>query len=198
MLGLTRRSETQWSQLPPDQLAPLQGLLGRQSERLASVVEQLLLVSSIEDGTLRSARTSTDAGALLRTVARESGLDEDTSTPAADDESSCTVELEPVGVRRILSILVDNARRHGAEPIQLRSRREADHVALDVVDHGPGIDPSFLSTMFERFTRNSTAGKPGVGLGLAIAHELATSLDAHIGYRRDGGQTVFTLRLPRR
>lgn len=106
-------------------------------------------------------------------------------------------------LRRLLSILIDNAVRYtpvgGAIYISLA--RQADNsVRLSVQDNGVGIPAQHLSKIFDRFyradaVRNRNSG--GSGLGLAIAKWIATLHSAEISVisaPNDG--STFTVRFP--
>ncbi|MGP4098983.1 ATP-binding protein, partial [Nonomuraea sp. KM90] len=73
--------------------------------------------------------------------------------------------------------------------------------ALEVRDHGPGLDEAVLPHVFDRFYKANAARarSEGSGLGLAIARENARLHrgDLTVTNAPDGG-AVFTLRLPRR
>jgi two-component system sensor histidine kinase MprB len=114
-----------------------------------------------------------------------------------------TVELEPCLVRgvparleRAVSNLLDNAAKWSPPngPIEV-SLRDAE---LSVRDHGPGIAPSDLPHVFDRFYRAPTArGLPGSGLGLAIVRQVAESHGGEVSaHAADGGGTRLRLRLP--
>lgn len=82
---------------------------------------------------------------------------------------------ESVGLKRVLSNLVVNARRYGDGWIEVSSGQSADNklVWFAVEDNGPGIDPKQLKNLFEPFTRGDTArGSEGTGLGLAIVKRI--------------------------
>jgi len=67
---------------------------------------------------------------------------------------------------------------------------------LDVVDHGPGVDPAVRGRLFGRFRAGPDA--EGVGLGLAFVRSVATSHGGSIACTdTPGGGATFTLRLPR-
>jgi heavy metal sensor kinase len=106
-------------------------------------------------------------------------------------------------LRRLLSILIDNAVRYtpvgGAIYISLA--RQADNsVRLSVQDNGVGIPAQHLSKIFDRFyradaVRNRNSG--GSGLGLAIAKWITTLHSAEISVMsapNDG--STFTVRFP--
>ncbi len=85
-----------------------------------------------------------------------------------------TLSLRPLAVKRLLANLVDNAFYYGAEPVAVQTWRLPDGVRLSVLDHGPGLPPEHLESLFQPFTRldQARAGK-GSGLGLAIARRIA-------------------------
>ena len=107
--------------------------------------------------------------------------------------------VKPAALRRILSNFTDNALKFaGAAEISL-SRTAEGGLVIAVLDRGPGIPAESLEAAMKPFVRlqHSTAGEiPGVGLGLAIAQQLAHEMNASILLQnRDGGglsaQVVF-------
>jgi two-component system sensor histidine kinase MprB len=112
-------------------------------------------------------------------------------------------ELEPAVVagradqlRRAIRNLLDNAAKFGPADGPVDVRLAAGE--LSVRDHGPGIAPTDLPQIFERFYRAPSArGTPGSGLGLAIARQVAAGHGAAIWAEvPPGGGTVLRLRLP--
>jgi two-component system sensor histidine kinase MprB len=106
------------------------------------------------------------------------------------------VEGTPERLERAVANLLDNAAKFsppgGLVEVALRDGE------LSVRDHGPGIDPTDLPHVFDRFYRSAAArAVPGSGLGLAIVRQTA---EAHRGgvsaEPAVGGGTVFRLRLP--
>ncbi|MFD2351061.1 sensor histidine kinase [Nonomuraea ferruginea] len=110
-----------------------------------------------------------------------------------------TARLDPRRVDVILANLVGNALRHGEPPVSVRLSADPRWVALEVRDHGPGLDEAVLPHVFDRFYKASAARarSEGSGLGLAIARENARLHrgDLTVVNAPDGG-AVFTLRLP--
>ena len=115
----------------------------------------------------------------------------------------CLAEIDAIRVERIVRNLLANAIEHGeGRPIDVRVAASSDAVAVGVLDHGSGIDPSELAMVFNRFWRADPArarSTGGTGLGLAIAQE-----DAHLhgGWLQAWGEpgigANFRLTLPRR
>lgn len=86
------------------------------------------------------------------------------------------VPVRPQALRRALDNLVENAWRHGAAPVVLRTGADATQVWLEVQDQGPGITAEEIDRMRQPFARGggtARAGAPGAGLGLAIAERVA-------------------------
>ena len=85
-------------------------------------------------------------------------------------------------------------------PVSLRIAREGGDVALSVADQGRGIAPADLPRIFEPFFRGEASGrrgKPGVGLGLAVARRIAVAFGGTLDAQSQPGQgSRFTLRLP--
>jgi signal transduction histidine kinase len=98
---------------------------------------------------------------------------------------------------RAIRNLLENAEIHGRPPVRVEVRRHDREVVMTVADHGPGVPQESREEVFERFvTLDSARGGPGVGLGLAIAREVATryggTLDLDPAYR-DGAKFRLTL-----
>jgi signal transduction histidine kinase len=109
-------------------------------------------------------------------------------------------------VEQILFNLVDNACKYGCDRdpkrIELAAEIDDGHLTIRVRDYGRGIDPAVAKRIFEPFDRGSIEPGlmiPGVGLGLALCRELATSIGAtlHLESPPDAGPgACFVLRVP--
>ena len=114
----------------------------------------------------------------------------------AGDEVIC--RGDPQALERILSNLVDNARRYGgdAAPV-LRLRGHGPSAQISVLDRGPGIPESEHERVFEPFYRlegSRSQETGGSGLGLAIARQLAAANGWTLSIRRrEGGGTEAQL-----
>jgi len=88
-------------------------------------------------------------------------------------------------LRRLLRNLLENARRHGAPPTQVRVAQEAGNATITVWDNGPGVPQAEFENVFRPFYRPSDArDRAGTGLGLALVRQIA---------RRHGGDARCTL-----
>ena len=96
------------------------------------------------------------------------------------------VRFDPTHLQQIITNLSDNALRHsqdfaGNPKVELQGGLSLDmnRPYLDVIDHGPGIDPETAEHIFEPFFTTSTGGS---GLGLYISRELAECNQANLNY----------------
>ncbi|WP_050995482.1 ATP-binding protein [Limnohabitans sp. Rim28] len=89
------------------------------------------------------------------------------------------VHAEPVELERVLSNLLENARRYGQSPIdgitrvEIMARLQDGWVSLSVCDQGPGVPEEALKKLTQPFFRGDTArtDATGSGLGLAIVEK---------------------------
>jgi len=89
------------------------------------------------------------------------------------DLAAKTASLDAESLRRILTILLDNA--FAFTPAGKSVHLETSAHTVIVQDQGCGITPDIQARIFERFftTTNPLTGRRGTGLGLAIARSLA-------------------------
>ncbi|MEA2220615.1 MAG: hypothetical protein QOJ35_3241 [Solirubrobacteraceae bacterium] len=121
-----------------------------------------------------------------------------------------STELEPPGalhvgvdaeiVERIVTPLLDNAARMARDRVVLRARQANGHVAIEVLDDGPGVPAEEREAVFEPGRSSPQAGAAGgAGLGLALARRLARAAGGDVSAEEPepgsaGGR--FQVRLP--
>jgi signal transduction histidine kinase len=159
------------------------------TDRLERTIDDLLALArdaqphgGVAVGTLL-ADVETDWHGLLAEQGRVLRID------VRPDVADCLVSA-PV-LRQIMTVLLDNALRHGRGAIQVTARDVANAVAIDVTDEGPGITTD-LDPFRPRTTRTT-----GHGIGLALARRLAEGEGGRLRLARPTPPT-FTLLLPTR
>ncbi|HKB27904.1 MAG TPA: HAMP domain-containing sensor histidine kinase [Candidatus Limnocylindrales bacterium] len=148
---------------------------------LARLIEDLRTLSLAEAGTLALHREPTDVRVLIADVAesfqvRATGVG---ATLAVDVPAGLPIpEIDPLRIREVVSNLVDNALRYAPSggTVRIAARTANQVLEIAVSDDGPGIPPTLLPTIFERFGKSSESR--GSGLGLAIAKAI---VEAHGG-----------------
>ncbi|KAB2892356.1 MAG: hypothetical protein F9K40_18725, partial [Kofleriaceae bacterium] len=106
------------------------------------------------------------------------------------------VAVDPQRLRQVLWNLLDNAAKASPEgaTIELRTRRDGERAAIDIVDHGAGIAAADLARIFEPFF---TTRPDGTGLGLAICQKVVRGHGGDIVVRsRPTEGSTFTIVLP--
>jgi PAS domain S-box-containing protein len=166
------------------QLASACGVVGRATERLTRLVDDLVDFARLERGRVPLDRSPHDAEALVRDavsvaapLAAEAGVTLSTDVAA---------ELAPISCDRhrilqVLANLVGNALKVTPRGGVVRVSTDAGcpkGTRFTVADSGPGIPSEDLPHVFQRYWRGKSATYEGSGLGLAIAK---TVVDAHGG-----------------
>ncbi len=179
-------------------------------DRLARLVDDLLLLARADAGQVAPAMERCDVAALAREVAQELGVlaEEKQVTLRLDAASPAPVRGNATLLRQALQNLVDNAIRHGPAGSEVRVAVARDNgcVTAEVADRGPGIPLEHRERIFERFYRVDEArsrAHGSAGLGLAITRWI---VDAHRGAidvvatrpeaDGEGAGATFRLRLP--
>jgi signal transduction histidine kinase len=180
--------------------------IGRETQRLARLVNNVLDFSRLEQGRKKYQCTQTDLVAVVAQLLdahnpriAEAGLVLLRELPV----ELVSVNTDRDAVEQILINLLDNACKYaasGGEVTVFLGRRASGSVELRVCDRGSGVPPAHRERIFEKFHRvddTLTAEKGGAGLGLSIARQLARGLGGELSYvARTGGGAEFVLYLP--
>jgi two-component system, OmpR family, sensor kinase len=135
---------------------------------LDALIDEILTGSSLEQIGFAQAPVSTD----LALLTHEECLRVDAHLTA----EAITASVHPVLYRRMVRNLLENAAKYGmGHPIVVNLRATNGGVELTVLDQGIGVPPTEAERIFEPFYRRKGASEVsgGVGLGLALAREIA-------------------------
>ena len=181
--GIAATLHVRGDDLRPEQLRDLCATLYAQTERLRTLVEQLLDLSRLEAGAIRvhpePLRIRHRIEELVLVLAAKRAQEVVIAIEPDVEET-----VDPLVFDRVVSNLITNALRYGAAPITIDAEQRDRHFRVGVEDRGRGVDPEFAPRLFERFTRSEAAasGVQGSGLGLSIARSYAHAHGGEIFY----------------
>jgi signal transduction histidine kinase len=162
-------------------------------DRLAAVVEDLILLARADDGAVLDRPESVECSELAATTLRRFTTVAATRKVRLVTHGSARVLGDPPAIERALANLVDNALRHTPDggTIEILVQPRNGGGAFVVRDTGTGVDPGMLETLFDRFTR-SKSHPGGAGLGLSIVAAVAASHGGGISARNlpEGGLEI--------
>lgn len=169
---------------------------------LTALVDDLLLLARTDSGAveiehvpLDLADVAAEAAGILSPLAQQRGVQ------VVVDPRPAEIEGDPLRLRQLVTILVDNAVGHtpAGGTVLVRVRVEAPCAVLEVLDEGSGIREADLDKVFERFWRADDAPAGGTGLGLSIARWIVERHGGTIlASNRPEGGARFEARLPAR
>jgi signal transduction histidine kinase len=176
--------------IEPRQRAQMLRRIQTATDRLESLIDELLTVTQFEAGALEPQPHEIDVRELLQDV-RSRAVEPELVTVRCPEGLALTVD--PRLLRHALTLLLDNALKYAGDA-ELRAGVDDDgRVLVEVTDHGPGVPPELAERVFERFMRGDHTG-PGMGLGLPLVRTLAIGLMAGVTLHAvPGGGACFRL-----
>jgi signal transduction histidine kinase len=109
-----------------------------------------------------------------------------------------SVQVDSLGVQRVVSNLVENALKYG-HSAHVRMFTEGDEAVTEITDQGPGLPDEELERVFLPFYRaapSRTLDKGGIGLGLAVSRSIARAHGGDVRLYGGAQGLVAQLRLP--
>jgi two-component system phosphate regulon sensor histidine kinase PhoR len=190
--------------LPAQTQDDLLEMIAEQSNRLANLVEEILVAGQLDSGSLRVVADTFDPEEVVRgvvTVARSRVGDETTIEVAAPSVLP-QVHGDGERTRQVLLNLLDNAIKYSPSGgrIEVRLAAVGDQLRFTVQDQGLGIPVGEQDRIFDKFYRldpDQRRGIGGTGLGLYICRELVRSMHGRIWVESGAGKgTTFAFELP--
>ena len=171
-----------------------------ENERMGDLVKQLLDLSKAESTetpieTVDFSRIITGEVLAFESVAFDQG-----KMIQSDIDEDIRVVGNQVQLTQLISILLDNAVRHGTgSEIELSLKRQGHSAVFNIANDGDEIPPEKLEHLFDRFyrvdeARNSEAHH--YGLGLSIAKAVAEKHGGSIAVSSRNGKVGFTVSIP--
>ncbi|MGW7083575.1 ATP-binding protein [Streptomyces sp. NPDC054871] len=165
---------------------------------LRTLTEDLLEVARLDAEMERPDLATHPLRRLTEGIVQRSGCPVRFAETSNSDDTSETgddtlVRTDARRLERIIANLVANARRHGADPVDVRVAGPV----VTVSDHGPGFPEHLLKDGPRRFQTGARERGQGTGLGLTIAFGQAQAIGARVELRNaEGGGAVAAVHLP--
>jgi two-component system, OmpR family, sensor kinase len=184
----------------PEETREYLTIMRRSADRLRALIENLLLVSRIEQAGPMGNVSSLDLAALTAEILQEhrDGTRRlDLERPAGP----VIVRMDRMHARTVVANLLSNASKFSppGTPVVVAVAEREGLAELSVADRGPGVEPGEGERVFERFYRGQSSAGPttGSGLGLYIVRRLCEAVGGTVqldpAYR---GGSRFVVRLP--
>lgn len=181
------------------------GGIGEAGQRLLSLVDDILDLSTLEAGYLELHKSDIDVPAMLRSLAdltQEWARKEKVEIRLDVFDIAHKLHADERRIKQILLNLLRNAIHYTPEGghITLAAREDGEALALSVSDTGHGIPSADRARIFEPFMRGQSqvGGNRGAGLGLSLVKNIAELHDGTVAVETEEGKgSTFTVRLPR-
>jgi PAS domain S-box-containing protein len=189
----------------PLQLKAMCDIAYRNTERLVTLINDILDIDKIESGRVPFHLRPVELMALVQEAI-------ETNRPYAERFGvqlvleqalpGAKAQADPDRLIQVLANLLSNAAKFSppGERVLVRIARAEGYVGVSVTDRGPGIPEGFRDRIFQKFAQADTSdarAKGGTGLGLSISKAIIERLGGHIGFETESGKgTSFYFKLP--
>lgn len=144
--------------------------------RLLGITGELIKISQVESGSIQMNMAATEVMPIIDYAMhanRVAAEHKQISFALQKEEGTDRVLGDGEKTAWVLTNLLSNAIRYSHEnsTIAIAVRREANKLKFSVTDSGQGIEPRYLTKIFQRYFRVPGSRKEGTGLGLSISKE---------------------------
>lgn len=177
-------------EVPDDVRAGMEADLDEMEQMISSVL------AFIRDASEPGVREKLELSSLVEDVVEDAAFVGKKAVLQHSEQAA--VEIDAIGIRRLLANLVENAVKYG-EQAEVRLFTERQDAVVEISDHGPGLTDAELERVFEPFYRTPEArasSKTGSGLGLAVCRSIARAHGGDVQLRRAPQGLVAQVRLP--
>jgi PAS domain S-box-containing protein len=189
-----------------DSTSELFGIIDRQTQSLAHLIDDLLDVSRISRDKVTLRKEQIDVATIVNRAAT-------TVRPLMEQkrhelqlelpDEPLVLHADPTRAEQIVANLLTNAGKYTQEGgcVTVRARRHLQDAIIQVIDTGVGLPPEMIGRVFDLFAqadRTLDRSEGGLGIGLTVARKLAEMHGGSISVASEGlgkGAT-FTVRLP--
>jgi two-component system phosphate regulon sensor histidine kinase PhoR len=180
-------------------------IVAKQADRMNSIIEDLLLLSRVEQDT-REAKVALERAPLKGVILEAVQVCEPKARAkdiriTVDCPDGLDARINAALLEQAIINLIDNAIKYSdpGRPVSIEAADRGGEVTVSVRDQGAGIEPEHLSRIFERFYRVDKARSRklgGTGLGLAIVKHIVQAHGGTVAVESAPGEgTTFSIHL---
>lgn len=192
------REDTTWDD---EKRAEFLSIIDDESDRLRELIDNLLDSSRLESGSLSMTLEPARLGPIIRGAAqRIQSAHPDIKVAIEFPDNLPIQRIDSTRIAQVIDNFINNAQKYApGASVTIRATLMEDHVLIEVIDKGPGIDAEHTSHLFERFYRvPQQTSQRGTGLGLYICRKIIEAHSGEIGVKSEigkGSNFYFTLPL---
>jgi len=169
--------------------------------RMTRLMEDTLTAARLNEGKIKVEIEACDIGKVLREVcARQQEVSKDHIISCDLVDLPAIIQADSGSLDQVFTNLLSNAVKYApdAPDIEVKARKEGNHMVISVRDHGIGIDEDELHRIGERFFRAKTStGIAGTGIGINLVKTLVEIHGGTVNVESKKGEgSTFTVRLP--
>ena len=206
IIGFAKALEDGWSSIADEKRRHFLGVIAREGQRAARLVEDVLDLARLESGSLTCVLEPTSLSEVIdEALAATKAAWEDHSLTVDVDEALPRVAADGDRVGQVIRNLLINACRYAPKGtgVSIRATAISDGdgpiVLVSMTDEGPGIPEDEQGLLFDKFARLSTSegAEKGAGLGLFISKGIVEAHGGRIWVKSkpgNGATFYFTLR----
>ena len=198
--GFTDTLNDNWQSLPSQEVDEFLAIMRAETDHLANLVEDILVIPRLEAGQLRLYPESLDLA--LETHAVASMIFSDNADYSVTVPANVRVFADQTRLRQVLRNLIENAHKYGGDQILVEGELAGPGTyQISVSDNGKGVareDQERIFGHFEQLSTGDARQEQGVGLGLPIARKLVRAMGGDLWYEDRfpvGAKFCFTINL---
>ncbi len=177
------------------------GIITRETERLSSMVEELLDFSRMQNGKFSMQMSDTDIIAELADAVLmygEKAKDDNIAIAFEADEDIAIVNGDKNRLRQVFINIIDNAIKYSASggTVTITTEKNSERIVIFIADTGCGISKTDLPKIKNRFYKANNTVR-GSGIGLAVADEIVKMHGGSLDISSELGKgTTVSITLP--
>lgn len=188
----------------PEEVRTRAGIILDESEKMKRLIADMMYL--LTDKALTAKREEIDLSRMCVRCAlafEAKAWERQNMIDYGEIDSGISVTTDPVGMERVVGILLDNACKYAYErtEIGISLNDNKKEIRLAVSNKGPKIAPEDIDHIFDRFFRTDSArtrtNETSYGLGLAMARDIVEANGGTARAISDDEETIFEVVLPR-